>query len=1569
MKKELPPNTNLSHYRIVKQIGAGGMGEVYLAEDLRLHRRVALKFLPDNLSSDDAANGRLWREARAAATLDHPHICQIYEIAEIDDCNFIVMQYVAGETLAEKLTQGKLSVQIALELAMQIAGALEAAHARHIIHRDIKPANIIINDTGCAKVLDFGLAKFTQAASDAETAEMLSTVGVIAGTVPYMSPEQVRGKTLDGRSDVFSFGCVLYEMLSGKPPFRCESHAETIAAILNYEPPFAKTLADVLPELQRIVRKTLAKDVEERYQAAKDLFIDLKSVQKRLQFEAELECSQTPNRNAKEAQTQIFQAVISSETPNISPNNLTKNLSRLIGREKEIAEIENLLRREDVRLVTMTGVGGTGKTRLAQAVAEKALQDFSDGVFFVELAAINDSARVASTIAQTLGVKEAGGKLILETLKDYLRGRQMLLLIDNFEQVIDAAPNIAELLSAAARLKILITSRTLLHLSCEQEFIVPPLFIPADVSHTSFDELSNYEAVKLFVRRARNAKPDFSLTEENANSVAEICARLDGLPLAIELAAARVKILAPQAILTKLENRLKLLIGGARDLPARQQTMRGAIEWSDDLLTENEKLLFRRLAVFAGGFTFEAAEAIFQSLNIQSPNLSLHPPRTASEKHAEVRTLNIDVLDGITSLVDKSLLVSKEQSNGEMRFRMLETVREYAIESLETSGEAEATRRRHAAYFLALGEEAEPHLTGAESIKWLNRLEDEHDNLREALAWLLENDAEKAARLAAAIRVFWTNHSHLTEGRKWLKAALERSSQNAPAAVLFKLLNGLGLAARQQGDYLAARKVYEEGLAAGKAANDLRQIAWSNNGLGRVAYQQGDFMAARKFIKEGLAINRELNDKLEIASLLNLLGELSRTEGNNAAARPLFEESLAISRQSGNKAGVSGTLNNLAAIAYGENGFAIARTRYTEALMLAQELGEKAILSFSLDGFAALAAASGESERAAKLAGASEGLLESIGFDIEHADRRFRDVYLAKLKTKMDEADFAKLYEQGRRLKIEEAVALCLEENKDGEKLPNEAANGASKARTAMLSPANTDAKATPATVAKADGQASLTDKPKTKRNWSLLVLLSFVLLVAGFFVYRYFTPGRQIESIAVLPFINESDNADVEYLSDGMTETLISSLSQLPNLNVKARSSVFRYKGKDVALKKVGSDLSVQAVLTGSLVERGDDLTLHIELVDAATEYVLWTENYHRSMTNLVTLQSEIARDVSSKLQLKLSGADERKLTRNYTANAEAYQLYLKGRFYLLKSVKPGTETSILYFQQAIELDPNYALAYTGLSDAYRGQAVGGEMPSNEFMPKARAAALKAIEIDDQLAEAHTNLGHIYFWYDWNWKAAENQHLRALELDPNSPDTLQFYAHLLSNTGRHAEALANIKRARELDPLNLRINALEGLLLLHAGQIDEAITRLQKTLELDPNFRLANMFAARAYIEKGMYPQAIAATRKSREISPVSSEPIAYGTYALAKSGKFKEARAGLDELLKSSTERYVPPYNIALVYNALGESDKAFAYLEKGFTEKDVRMVWLKVEPKWNNLRGDARFQVLMRKVGFPP
>src|SRR6201988_206261 len=490
----------------------------------------------------------------------------------------------------------------------------------------------------------------------------------------------------------------------------------------------------------------------------------------------------------------------------------------------------------------------------------------------------------------------------------------------------------------------------------------------------------------------------------------------------------------------------------------------------------------------------------------------------------------------------------------------------------------------------------------------------------------------------------------------------------------------------------------------------------------------------------------------------------------------------------------------------------------------------------------------------------------------------------------------------------------------------------------------------------------------KHHRYAALTILIAFIFAAAvGIYVYRGKVNQKAIQSIAVMPFVNASGNSEVEYLSDGMTESLITSLSQLPKLAVKARSSVFRYKGKDVPPQQVGKDLNVQAILNGRVVQRGDDLTLHIELVDVETETALWSGDYNRSLTNLVALQSEIARDVSQKLRTRLSGAEVQRVTKDYTANAEAYQLYLKGRFNTFKLTPPEIQKGISYFQQAIQIDPNYALAYAGLSDAYRSLVLSTELPPTEFLPKAKVAAQKAIEIDETLAEAHTTLAVTIFWYDWNWKEAENQYKRALELNPNGADTHLFYAHLLSNTGRSAEALAEIKRAKDLDPYSPFINALEGQFLIHSGKPDEALVKLRETFELAPGFWFPHVFAASAYINKGMFAEGIAEARRARELSDGQTISIAFEGYALAKLGKRDEAQAALDSLLKRSKERFIPPYHIAMMYNGLGERDQAFAWLERGLEQRDPKMAFLKVEAKWNNLHDDPRFQGLLGRVVF--
>lgn len=817
----------ISHYRIVKKLGAGGMGVVYLAEDTSLGRKVAIKFLPSESAADEQAKKRLIREAQSAAALDHPNICAIHEVAEEDGQSFIVMQYVEGETLATLIQRQPLELREVLDIAVQIADALAEAHSRGMIHRDIKPQNIMLTARRQVKVMDFGLAKAVKDRSaletEAETQSLLSEPGAIVGTVPYMSPEQVRGESLDVRSDLFSFGSVLYETISGHQPFGAENAAATLSAILTREPPLLARYSREIPqELERIVTKALRKDREERYQTAKDLLIDLKSLRHHLELEAELERSKEP--------------------------------------------------------VSVATTGG-------QAIGE-------------------------TTNQQAASTQEALG------------------------------------------------------------------------------------------------------------------------------------------------------------------------------------------------------------------------PATSSIEHVISRV------------------------------------------------------RRH---------------------------------------------------------------------------------------------------------------------------------------------------------------------KLRFAGL---------------------------------------------------------------------------------------------------------------------------------------------------------ALAL---------------------------------------------------------------------LGLAGIGVYLLASGGATIDSVAILPFVNVSADPNMEYLSDGITESLISNLSQLPGLKVMSRNSAFRYKGRDVDPQAVGRELKVRAVLTGRLVQRGDGLAISLELVDTRDNRQLWGEQYNRKLSDILAVQAEISREVSDKLRLRLTGAEQKQLAKHYTENTEAYRLLLKGRYFSNKRTEEGLRKGIDYFNQAIALDANYALAYTELANGYGLLANFYALPAKEAFSKAKAAALKAVELDDTLAEAHASLAGIKFFYDWDWAGSEREARRAIDLNSNLPTI--GYAQYLAAMGRFDEALEIAKRAQELDPLSVVINSNVGRIFYLKRQYEEAIDQYGRTIEMEPNHFLSRRRRGMAYLQKKLYEDAIAEVQRSRVLSGDTTEEIGYVGYAYAVSGKRSEALGIINELTEQSKRRYVSPYVMALIYTGLGDKDHAFEWLDKAYEARDNSLIYLKVEPSLDPLRSDPRFADLLRRMNLAP
>ena len=1004
------------------------MGEVYRARDTRLDRSVAIKILPATCSADSDRLQRFEQEARSASALNHPNIVTIYALGVEDSTHYIAMELVEGKTLRELIILGLLPIRKAIEIATQVADGLAKAHEAGIAHRDLKPENMMVTHDGFVKILDFGLAKLTRPSG--ELSDMSPTVawqtqpGMVLGTVEYMSPEQATGGQLDFRSDQFSFGLVLYEMVTGKRAFQRATALETMVAILRDQAePIAMQNPDAPAPLCWAIERCLAKEPEKRYVSTRELARELAAIRDRV--------AEKPVRQAE-----------------ARPANLPTQRTGFVGRENEVAAAKELLLRQDVRVVTVTGPGGIGKTRLAVQVASGLVEHFPGGIHFIPLSSISDPGLISSAIVQAMGIREAKGQSPLQLLNQHFQdslGAPILLLLDNFEHLIQAAPMVARLLAIGPNLKILVTSRAALHVYGEHEFPVPPLALPDALAMPPIEVLAQYPAVALFVARAVAVKPDFELNQENATAVAEICARLDGLPLAIELAAARVKVLSPSSMRTRLTSRLQLLTGGARDMPERQQTLRAAIDWSYDLLSEAEQRLFRRLSVFVGGCTLEGAEAVCD---------------TKSD-------LDLDLLDGMASMVDKSLVQRVEQAKGEMRFVMLETIREYALEKLEASGEEASTKRVHAAYCLVLAEEQAAEQSGTEGAEWLERFTLEHDNFRASLEWLTATgDADWGLRLGTALFRFWEMREYLAEGRDRLGKLLKLPGAAAPtkarARALFAAgvlaieqgdyassdalvresleiarqlgdkqgaavsLNALAVNARDQGDVAVARSLFEESLALWRESGDQKAVARSLSNLANVVKLQGDYAGARALYAECLSIFRGLQDHAGVAWSLNYQGDVARDQGESEAARALYEQGLAIFRELGDRWGIAGTLADLGSLAREQGNYPAARSRYQESIRIFQELDHKRGIARLLECFAGSAAAQLEAERSLRLAGAAAALRQNIGAPLTPTEQAKLEASLHPARRALTNTADVTAWLEGWALPVDKAIEEVL---------------------------------------------------------------------------------------------------------------------------------------------------------------------------------------------------------------------------------------------------------------------------------------------------------------------------------------------------------------------------------------------------------------------------------------------------------------------------------------------------------------------------------------------------------------
>jgi predicted ATPase len=973
----IAPGSSVGPYSIETSVGVGGMGEVFRASDTRLGRRVAIKAIRAGRSAD-GLELRFLAEARAASALNHPNIITIYDVGTVEGQPYIVMEWIEGQTLRQKLTQGPLPVPEVLGIASQILDALVAAHEGGIIHRDLKPENIMVNAGGRAKVLDFGIAKRTVRPNDPTlTRDTGNTLGAVAGTPGYMSPEQIRGEKLDFRSDHFSFGAVLYELTTGRRAFAGNSAADVQAAILLRQPESLTSLNPQAPApLQWLVERCLAKSSRDRFESTEELRRQLSAI-----------VARTGQHVA---------------APSI--NNIPVQRTALIGREAEISLLGGLVDDPNLRILTLTGPGGIGKTRLAVELGRQVADRFAGGACFVSLEKVGEASLVPSEVALALGATQGSGVDAEAAIANHLRqlAGPVLLILDNFEHVLEAGLFVARL--ASERLKVVVTSRAPLRVYGEYEFAVPSL---SSGQGAGREQAGRSPAVKLFLERAPGLRGSANNAEQ-LRIVAEICTRLDGLPLAIELAAARTRLFPLKTLQARLSDPLAVLVGGARDSPQRQHTLRATLDWSYNLLDAEHRKLFRRMAVFVGGATIEAIEAVCDTR----------------------QDLKIDLWSAIELLVDNSLVRRIDSDDAEPRFTLLETMREYGLERLAAENEEAYTRKAHAAYCLVLAEEEAPGLRREHIGK--HRFDAELGNFRAALDWLVATgEVEWGLRLLMALGVYFYSIRLHSEGRDLISRLLalpgvehfprlynfgrfweadfgcELDSSNADGYLLawklFESVNdrqGMLQVATRLGfnaaDQSEREKWAERSVELARATANTAVLAGTLSNLADLV-KDDNGTYARALHKEAMHLFESSGSAENAIWSLSHQADLCRQEGNPVEARALYSEALKRFRQLGFSHGVASCLFDLGGLDAARGRYREARRFYQESLRLYGP-ENPAELPRGIESLAEVAIHSGQLERALALAGAGAAIRERLFVRARNPVRR------AEVARKIDDA-------------------------------------------------------------------------------------------------------------------------------------------------------------------------------------------------------------------------------------------------------------------------------------------------------------------------------------------------------------------------------------------------------------------------------------------------------------------------------------------------------------------------------------------------------------------------------------
>ncbi|MFJ2667499.1 protein kinase [Nocardia fluminea] len=992
------------------EIGRGGFGVVYRCVQPALDRIVAVKVLLADLDPENRA--RFFREQRAMGRLTgHPHIVSAYHVGTTDSgYPYIVMPFHSQDSLDVRIRRrGPLPLREALRLAMKMAGALETAHRLGVLHRDIKPGNILLTDYGEPALTDFGIARITGGFE--------SAAGTVTGSPAFTAPEVLSGEPPTVTSDIYGLGATLFCAITGHAAFERHSGENVVAQFLRITTQPVPDLREhgFPDDVSEIVGRAMAADTRQRPATAADFGDELRRIQLRQGFpvdEMALSGEQGgTRRDSGPAGAHPIPAGAAAPTPSTAPaartseNNLPLELTSFVGRRHESTEAKRLL--SDSSLVTMTGIGGVGKTRLALRLAADVQRKFEDGVRLVELGGLRDGSLLIDTVAAALGLRDQPRRQFDDVVAEFLAARHLLLVLDNCEQVVEPVAALAQmLLRTCPQLRILATSREPLGIGGEAVMRVPPLRVPVPDDGPSVRALTGYDAVALFAQRAAAAVPGFEITEDNRATVVRICQRLDGLPLPIELATARLRAMSPDQILERLTDRYALLTLGDRGAPSRQQTLRLSIDWSHELCTSREQQLWARLSVFAGSFELDAAEVICGE-------------HVAPE----------ELLDTVTALVDKSILI-REDVGSAVRFRMLETLRDYGREKAEQAGVHPVLRRRHRDWYLHLALQGQAEWIGPRQLEWIARLEREQSNLREAMEYCLSEEtdtgSEAGLRIAAALFGFWLCRGLFKEGRHWLELALARGAEQQTASRV-EVLYAASVLACVQGDLPDGNAQVEEAKALIPQITDPLVRARITHADGLLGLVSGDLSRARTRMEEALEVSGDLSSRVWMLMLLGLVYEL---QGDIQRAVDCHQQVLDITELHGESVYRSYSLWALGVAALQQGDRGKATELLEQCLRLNRLVHDPLTAAITLEALAWIARAEDSVRRAAILMGAAESLGHAMGSSsvlfptllVRHEDCE------RLTRTALGTRAFEAARREGALLAFEEAISYALDE-------------------------------------------------------------------------------------------------------------------------------------------------------------------------------------------------------------------------------------------------------------------------------------------------------------------------------------------------------------------------------------------------------------------------------------------------------------------------------------------------------------------------------------------------------------